>query len=520
MFGQNDLSLPPVTATPAEAAEAYRRDGQSKWTDADHHLTEATKTELIKSVPKNTQRAYRNWWTLADDWCRANERTTLPMTPQTLAEWTRTLSQTTTRTGQTYALNSLEQALYSIRALHTLAGYEGHPDTKLARKLLIAHSRRLADEGRTIRRSAIVTPDQVHDILSLVPSGTLTGLRDRFMCLLGFFGWLRSAEMAALNIADLGIDEAGVLHVNIRVSKTDPNAKGDTVYLKPRSDDICPVAAWTALRAAYAEHGILTGRVLRSIDQWGHIRPQITTKSINEITQRLTAAAGCAFDGFGRKVTSHGWRASGYTASRRAGAPQESTRRHGRWGPKSRTPDECYDRIQDPMTGHPMADVKLTKNPLDLTDMPEATRAALARMDEEEQRITTWATTTHHNDRSKALLDAHHRGEEIPPHPACHYWPVPTEPAPDIPNAWSATLSMLAWQQDRCAVCSRRTQLLIDHDHHTGLVRGGLCSGCRTKEGLWPNDRVFQLYRDLPPAKILGIQEVHENPSTRESTLP
>ncbi|MFD8335580.1 endonuclease domain-containing protein [Streptomyces solisilvae] len=495
--------------TPVEADEAYRRDGQSKWTDADHHLTEATKTELIKSVPENTQRAYRNWWTLADDWCRAHGRTTLPMTPKTLAEWIRTLSQVTTRTGQTYALNSLEQALYSIRALHALAGYEGHPDTKLARKLLTTHARRLADEGRTIRRSAIVTPDQVHDILSRVPSGTLTGLRDRFMCLLGFFGWLRSAEMAALNIADLGIDEAGVLHVKIRVSKTDPNAKGDTVYLSPRSDDLCPVAAWTALRAAYAERGILTGRVLRSIDQWGHIRPQITTKSINEITQRLTAAAGCAFDGFGRKVTSHGWRASGYSAARRAGASREATRRHGRWGEKSRTPDECYDRVQDPMTGHPMADIQLTKSQPDPTNLPEETRAALARMDEEEQRITAWATTTRLNDRIKTMLNARRRGEEVTPHPACHHWPVPTGPMPDTPGAWSTTLAMLAWQQNRCAVCSQQTRLLLDHDHETGLVRGGLCPGCKAKEGLWRNDLVFQLYRDLPPAKILGFEEAN-----------
>jgi hypothetical protein len=64
---------------------------------------------------------------------------------------------------------------------------------------------------------------------------------------------------------------------------------------------------------------------------------------------------------------------------------------------------------------------------------------------------------------------------------------------------------LLAWQGDRCAVCSFRDPRLVrDHDHETGMVRGLLCRSCN---GLEPHDvGLFEKYRSRPPADILGIQ--------------
>jgi hypothetical protein len=47
-------------------------------------------------------------------------------------------------------------------------------------------------------------------------------------------------------------------------------------------------------------------------------------------------------------------------------------------------------------------------------------------------------------------------------------------------------------QNDVCAICSRETRLVIDHDHKTGKVRGLLCIRCNTslgfvEAGLVPN---------------------------------
>lgn len=40
----------------------------------------------------------------------------------------------------------------------------------------------------------------------------------------------------------------------------------------------------------------------------------------------------------------------------------------------------------------------------------------------------------------------------------------------------------VAFHDGRCAVCADETELLLDHDHWTGLVRGFLCPRCNSAE--------------------------------------
>ncbi|MGP4114642.1 endonuclease domain-containing protein [Streptomyces sp. 4N509B] len=82
--------------------------------------------------------------------------------------------------------------------------------------------------------------------------------------------------------------------------------------------------------------------------------------------------------------------------------------------------------------------------------------------------------------------------------------------------------SILAdWQAGRCAVCGRVRDLVCDHDHATGLVRGWLCRSCNTMEGTNRDpDTIFARYRERSPAVILGITARYLNPVTGEYAKP
>lgn len=116
--------------------------------------------------------------------------------------------------------------------------------------------------------------------------------------------------------------------------------------------------------------------------------------------------------------------------------------------------------------------------------------------------------------------------------PACWSWPAPTDD--DLArvrdsysqetqevigeNGWRPIL-MTEWQQGRCAICGRHAQLVNDHDHETGLRRGGLCRSCNALEGLRYGG-VFAKYRERNPASICGVRERYWNPVTHEFAEP
>lgn len=108
-----------------------------------------------------------------------------------------------------------------------------------------------------------------------------------------------------------------------------------------------------------------------------------------------------------------------------------------------------------------------------------------------------------------------------PDEPACWSWEMPGNPedarqrllAEGDLSAETIDLLIKEWNggfdefhQSRCAICGRRDDRLVDdHDHRTGFRRGWLCRSCNVIEG---KDRggVFEMYRQCPPAAILGVQ--------------
>ena len=80
---------------------------------------------------------------------------------------------------------------------------------------------------------------------------------------------------------------------------------------------------------------------------------------------------------------------------------------------------------------------------------------------------------------------------------------------------------LVRWQGGRCAICGKGKDLVCDHDHETGLVRGWLCQSCNTMEGTSREpDTIFARYRERPPAVILGLTIRYLHPVTGEYATP
>lgn len=73
------------------------------------------------------------------------------------------------------------------------------------------------------------------------------------------------------------------------------------------------------------------------------------------------------------------------------------------------------------------------------------------------------------------------------------------------------------WQDGRCAICGRVRDLVCDHDHATGLVRGWLCNSCNTTEGTNQEpDTIFSLYRE--PSLYTGSATRRRSSASRSAT--
>lgn len=134
--------------------------------------------------------------------------------------------------------------------------------------------------------------------------------------------------MAALNLDDVDETDEGLL-VLIRASKTDQDALGVEVAIPyGQHPDTCPVRLVRAWRAALAEHGVTTGRLLRSITRHGALGQRLSVDALTDIVRDRAAAAGLPA---AEHFSAHSLRAGGVTSAAQAGAPVSAIAAHGRW---------------------------------------------------------------------------------------------------------------------------------------------------------------------------------------------
>lgn len=315
------------------------------------------------SVAENTRRAYEADWRAFATWCAQAERSPLPATPETLAEYA------SFRADAGAAPASIMRCLASIRVFHEYAGHRPPPTTKPAHAVIKAYRNERASKGLSNRHQAKpLSIEQLRKMCAALNTGDAKGARDRLVLVLGWAMMARRSELIGLNIADITENDAGMV-VLVRKSKTDQAALGRNVAIPHSADPgTCPVLLTRAWLALLADRGITEGPLIRRIDKAGRIGGEplygrfmagrtakdlrISAPTVGIILRRAALAAGIS----PKDLSPHSLRAGGATAAYIEGADLLSIGRHGGWDDKT-TVLPAYIRNVDIWKKNPMQGV-------------------------------------------------------------------------------------------------------------------------------------------------------------------
>lgn len=182
--------------------------------------------------------------------------------------------------------STIERALAGIAWAQRARGCEwskGHP----AITTVMTGIRRRHGTAPTQKAPVI---DEALAALVATLDDDLSGLRDRAVLTLGWFGAFRRSELVALTVADVAHVREGLI-LAVRRSKGDQEGRGAEKGIPFASNAaLCPVRSLAAWLAA---SGIAEGPIFRPVDQHGHVgAARLSDRSVALIVQRSAQRAG------------------------------------------------------------------------------------------------------------------------------------------------------------------------------------------------------------------------------------
>lgn len=250
------------------------------------------------ALSANTMRAYRGDWEEFQLWCAGRDRSALPASPATVANYASTLATAGKK------VPTIARKLAAIRFFHRGAGEENPTDNAGVSAILKGIRRTV---GTAPRQKAPATVDVIHALMARIEPETLQGKRDRALLLLGFAGAFRRSELVAITVEDLTFSDEGV-DVFLPKSKTDQEAKGQSVAvlngkaLKPAD----------RLKEWLSAAGIASGPIFRRINRGDHLTDEpLSAQSVALIVKKYADAAGLDVE----RLSGHSLRAGFVTSA-------------------------------------------------------------------------------------------------------------------------------------------------------------------------------------------------------------
>ncbi|MBN9219643.1 MAG: site-specific integrase [Mesorhizobium sp.] len=243
----------------------------------------------------NTRRAYAADWKHFCAWCRRQSFDPLPPDPQIVGLYITAQASGSARDKK--AVSTIERRLSSLTWNHTQRGQPLDRKDRHIATVLAGIRNKHASPPR--QKEAILRDDLVA-MLETLDRGTLRGLRDRAMLLLGFAGGLRRSEIVGLDLArDQTEDGRGWIEFfpdkGVLVTLRGKTGWREVEIGRGSADSTCPVVALqTWLKLARIAHGPLFRRVTGQGKAVGTER--LNDQEVARLVKRAALAAGVRGD--------------------------------------------------------------------------------------------------------------------------------------------------------------------------------------------------------------------------------
>jgi site-specific recombinase XerD len=256
-----------------------------------------------------TRRAYEHDWRVFAEWCVARGLEPMPAAPETVAAF---LAAEADRDLHPVTITKRGAA---IAAAHRAHG-QPSPCESPAIAAVLAGIRRTRGM-RPQRKAQALELEPLARMTELIHTGTLAGLRDHALLLLGFAAALRRSELVALDVEDLAFHAVRGLLVTVRRSKTDQHQQGELVAVPySQGPGRCAVRSVRRYLDATGIQGGPVFRQMRRGDNLTERRP--SDQSVALIVKRRAEAAGVS----SALLSGHSLRAGYATAAAAAGVEE------------------------------------------------------------------------------------------------------------------------------------------------------------------------------------------------------
>tara|TARA_Y100001938_G_scaffold143497_1_gene216321 strand:- start:791 stop:1681 length:891 start_codon:yes stop_codon:yes gene_type:complete len=230
-----------------------------------------------------TKRGYSSDWRQFEKYCERARRISMPAKTTTVCAYLRSLAD------GDKAFATIKRHYAAIRWHHKQAG---HPcGGEEVNDLLSAVARTIG-----VRQEAkkALTLEQIKQMVDKADLGSVSGLRDAALLLIGFAGAFRRDELVNLRWSDVEWIEGGV-RITLEKSKTDQMKIGRVVGIPRGDSQYCPVTALERWRGC----GTGRGLVFRGVSRYGKLSRSLSGGAVGKIVKSYCGLVGLEAGAYG-----------------------------------------------------------------------------------------------------------------------------------------------------------------------------------------------------------------------------